>query len=237
MNTPEHSKLTRRALVGTAVWTVPVIAVAAAAPLAAASPGRCGTLSWAQTTATNANTRTATVSTGGNAASLTIARATIAGTPLTGNFAPYTGTPGPVGPTGSLFMWQETATANVPARQRLTFTSSVPIRSVQFVIHDHTRSNEYSDGISIEGFTTRSAAFIEARPAGVNLTGAGSQASPWSNSAVHTTNATSRTQVTAQSPSASVTSFTVDYVNTTAPAVAGGGSRQYISLSDLEICF
>ncbi|WP_146081445.1 MULTISPECIES: hypothetical protein [unclassified Pseudoclavibacter] len=167
---------------------------------------------------------------------MTITQATIAGSMQAGNFAPYTGTPGPVGPIGSLFLYQETTTANVPARQRLTFTSTVPIKSVEFVVNDHTRSNAYHDGLILTGFGSQSATSVDTRTGGVTIVGNGTSANPWTLSGVQTDNATSRTRVAAQSPTASVNTFTFEYINATNPAVVGG-SAQYISLSDLQICF
>ncbi|MBS3177825.1 MULTISPECIES: hypothetical protein [unclassified Pseudoclavibacter] len=229
---------TRRQVLQTAAWTVPVLATAVAAPLAAASPGGCGTLNWSAAPVTVNNTRVATVSTGGSSASITIVRSTIAGTPLTGSFTPLGAPPNPsIAPSGSLYMVQQTAAANAPARQRLTFTSTVPIRSVRFIVHDHTRGITYSDGVSIEGFATRDATFLDTRPAGITRTGTGSNASPWGLSGVDTVNATGRTQITASSPTANVSSFTFDYSNLTTPVVAGGSSMQYIALSNIEICF
>ncbi|GAB3298039.1 hypothetical protein [Pseudoclavibacter terrae] len=233
----------RRNVLTTAAWAAPVLAVATATPLVAASPNRCGTMAWTGTTRAG-DVRTGTASTSSTSSStITVTRATLAGSPqnptaVDGNFSPLTTAGTGAGPVGALRMWQQSSAANVQARQRLTITSSRPLRQVKFLVYDFGRASattSYSDALGTSGFAA--ASIVRQNTTSATIVGAGTVASPWSRSANWSAEPTSTVEVTLSSTTASVQSFTLEYSNAATTPVSGSGSQQWISLSNMEFCF
>ncbi|PPG28630.1 hypothetical protein C5E10_13665 [Pseudoclavibacter sp. RFBG4] len=169
-------------------------------------------------------------------------RQTLAGEPrnpsaVDGNFNPLTVSTTGAGPVGALRFWQQSTTAGVQARQRLTITSTRPLRQVKFLVYDFGRANTttgYSDALGVSGFTTGS--MIRQNTTTPAIAGAGTIVSPWNRSGDWVAEPSSTVEVTLSNATADVTSFTLEYSNaaTTPPA---GGSEQWISISNMEFCF
>ncbi|NYF12734.1 hypothetical protein HDC34_001028 [Pseudoclavibacter sp. JAI123] len=258
--TSERSgSIDRRRILQGAAWTVPVVAVAAVAPGASASPCTLqypGSVRFQATTGAGAQpvnyTRGAGNSTTAGSAPVTLVGAPAQVTPLNVTFtssaisAGYTraasnfsiSTPTVAGGgagTQGRFTIQQTSPAGATGAnigQTVTINFGRPVRNLQFDILGFTRSSAtYSDAAVLTGGTFTVGA------TGSQVSGLGTATSPWVTTAENasqgqTTAANSVTGVTFAGP---VSSITLRYYST-----AGTGQGQAIFLSNMTFtasCF
>ncbi|WP_424464619.1 hypothetical protein [Pseudoclavibacter helvolus] len=248
------SSIERRRVLQGAAWAAPVLAVAAVAPGASASP--CtqqypGSVRFAATTGAGAQPANYVAGTGANAtlngsANITLVGAPAQVTPFTATItstaitAGYTrnannlalSTPtvagGGAGTTPRLAIWQASPTGSTATTvgQTVTFNFPRPVRNLTFDLLGMTRSQAtYSDAVFLTG-----PAFTVTGALGSQVSGAGTSASPWLTTAENanqgqTSAANSITGIRFAGP---LTTFSLRYWST-----IGSGQGQAVFLSNM----
>ncbi|GAA5108220.1 hypothetical protein GCM10023339_07020 [Alloalcanivorax gelatiniphagus] len=178
----ELASPTRRSLVRGAAWSVPVIAVATAAPAFAASPCANKTalqpVTWATTTTGTSQTGTTTSGTTVNATAAYTRSGLTPGSIGSGNLTAQTATTArdsfSIVNNSPIALTSDAAAANF---QTVTFNFTVPVFGLTFSIDDIDRGSGYWDWVSLNA--TPAETPVPAYGTGTTITGAGTDTSGW----------------------------------------------------------
>lgn len=249
VDAPAKARPSRRSVAGGLAWAVPVIAVGAAAPRAAASPcnPQAYTIAWDgaggttySRTGNQSGTATADPDGAGPVAPITLSMSsTFTGTMASGNesgltnqnFRVSAAEVGGLGTPGLQFEQTHTNARNTTppqrnARQTVTFTFSEPVVGLTFTMTDiDTLNGDFSDRVELSGTYTYAHSTTR-------TTGAGTQASPFRNTQngdVANTQNFGNVQITYPGP---VTSFSMTYWNAIT-SYSGVDRNQIVTIADM----